>query len=99
MGGRRRHQKNPLLARIIFVSIVFHVIALPVLAHFGAFKKLQEQFVALNVTVVPPPPLPEEKRQEAKKPKAEHRQASAGKRSSSSAAHPHAPHQNLNMPK
>src|SRR5436309_3112713 len=99
MARRRRRQRNPLLARIIFISIIVHVIALPILAHFGAFKKLQQQLMVSNVIVVPPPP-PEEKKPEAKKAKTEHKQAAAGKKSISSASHAHPqPHQNLNMPK
>ena len=64
---RRRKQRNPLLMRIIVITIVAHLVALPVLAHFGAFKKIQQQFIVGEVKMVtlPPPPTvkPEEKKQ------------------------------------
>lgn len=52
---RRRHHKNPLLTRIIVVSILFHAMAIPVLAHFGAFKKIQSHFIQTSMVVLPPP--------------------------------------------
>ena len=62
---RRRRQRNPLLMRIIVISILVHIVALPVLAHFGAFKKIQERYV--EITAVKLAPLPEEKKQEEAK--------------------------------
>ena len=56
---RRRRQKNPLLMRIIVISVAVHIVALPVLAHFGAFKKIQEHFVEAKIVVLPPPDRPE----------------------------------------
>ena len=64
---RRRHQKNPLLMRIIGISILFHVIALPILAHFGALKKIQERFTGPQIVFVPPPPPVEPEKHEVKK--------------------------------
>ncbi len=83
---RRRHQKNPLLMRIIGISILFHIIALPILAHFGALKKIQAQFAGPQIVFVPPPPPPETEKHEAKKvvkqrqaaPRSTHAQARAG---------------------
>lgn len=51
--------------RIIGISILFHIAALPILAHFGALKKIQERFTGPQIVFVPPPPEPE--KQEAKK--------------------------------
>jgi len=65
---RRRRQKNPLLMRIIIISIAAHVVLLPILAHFGAFKKIQQHFVDVSTAVRLPPPAPEKARAEAKKP-------------------------------
>src|SRR5579859_5513402 len=62
---RRRRQRNPLLMRIIMVSILVHIVALPILAHFGAFKKLQQRYV--EITAVKLAPLPEEKKPEVAK--------------------------------
>jgi protein TonB len=63
--SRRRRQRNPLLVRIIVISLVAHVIALPILAHFGAFEKVRKSFGTANVVMLepekkvvkPPPPV------------------------------------------
>lgn len=94
---RRRHQKNPLLMRVIGISILFHIIALPILAHFGALKKIQAQFAGPQIVFMPPPPPPAEpEKHEAKRavkhttaPRATHAQAHAG---------PARPKTNLNTP-
>lgn len=68
---RRRRQRNPLLMRIVVISIAAHLIALPVLAHFGAFKRIQQHFVEITAIKLPPPPPPERsevKKQEKPKP-------------------------------
>ncbi len=52
---RRRRQKNPLLMRIIVISVIAHIILLPILAHFGAFKKIQAHFVETKMVVLAPP--------------------------------------------
>lgn len=72
-----RRKKNPLLGRILVVSVAVHVVALPVLAYFGAFKKVQASIMGPVVEVVPPPappekepPPPEEKKEDEKKPDA-----------------------------
>ena len=36
---RRRNKKNPLLMRIIVVSILFHIIALPILTSYALAKR------------------------------------------------------------
>lgn len=64
---RRRRQKNPMLMRILGISILLHIIALPILARMGAFKKIQQQFAGPQVVFVPPPPLSEKERHEAKR--------------------------------
>ncbi len=52
---RRRRQKSPLLGRIIAISVILHVILLPVLGYFGAFKKIGQSLGMTQVIVVPPP--------------------------------------------
>ncbi len=54
--GRRRRQKNPLLNRIIAVSVGAHIVALPVLAHFNTFKSIQKSFQQVQMVVLAPPP-------------------------------------------
>ena len=51
-----RRRKNPLLGRILIISVVVHVIAIPILAYFGAFKKIEQSFHRQEVTIVPLPP-------------------------------------------
>ena len=65
----RRNKKNPLLMRIIGVSIAVHIVALPVLAKFGAFKKIQQTFQGPQIVFVPPPPLDEKVEKKAEKAK------------------------------
>ncbi|MBS1717391.1 MAG: TonB family protein [Armatimonadetes bacterium] len=62
--SRRRRKKNPLLGRIIAISVGLHVIALPILAHFGAFQKLQD--AANKVSVVMLTSAPEEQKEKPK---------------------------------
>ena len=50
--------------RIVGISILAHIIVLPVLAKFGAFKKIQQQFQGPQIVFVPPP---EEKKEEIKR--------------------------------
>ena len=59
----RRRKKNPLLMRIIVATVVIHMIALPIAAHFGAFEKLKKQFGESRVTLVPIPKQDKEKEQ------------------------------------
>src|SRR5579871_975682 len=50
----RRRQRNPLLLKIIFVSLGAHVIALPILAHYGAFDKIRKSFGTATVVMLAP---------------------------------------------
>lgn len=66
----RRRKKNPLLGRIFAISFAAHVVALPILAHFGVFEKVQKQFQAAQVVLVPSKSTNDEKdkpKQEKKK--------------------------------
>ena len=93
---RRRNQKNPMLMRIIGISILFHIIALPILAHFGALKKIQAQFAGPQIVFVPPPPPPETEKHEAKK--AVKHQAAARSPHAQARPGPARPKSNLNTP-
>lgn len=63
----RRRKKNPLLMRIIVITVVIHVIALPIAAHFGAFDKLKQRFGEARVVLLPPPKQEKEKEQAKEK--------------------------------
>ncbi len=66
---RRRRAKNTLLWRIFGISMLVHVLALPILAHYGAFKKIEQHFLDARLVTLPPPPR--EAKQEARQPKKE----------------------------
>ncbi len=55
---RRRKQRNPLLKWIIVITILLHIILLPILAKFGAFKRAREMYTVGEVKMVTLPPLP-----------------------------------------
>lgn len=76
----RRRKKNPLLTRILVISVLAHVIALPIAARFGAFDKIKREFGSANVVMVTVPPLEAEKKavEKAEKP---HKAPPAAKRS------------------
>jgi len=95
---RRRRQKNSLLGRILAISILVHIIALPILAHFGAFKKIQEHFVQTQMVVLPPPDVVKEKPVEKKETKA--RKTAVANKSKTSASHSqaHVSHSNVPQP-
>jgi protein TonB len=95
---RRRRQKNPLLIRIIGISILAHIIALPILAHFGAFKRIQREFLETRMVVLPPPKL-EQDRPEVKKQRVAHKTPSARKSASNMPHTQTAHHSNPNQPK
>jgi protein TonB len=63
----RRRRKNPLLGRIVGITIVIHLIALPIAAHFGAFEKLKKQFGESRVVLVPLPKQAKDKEQAKEK--------------------------------
>ncbi len=97
---RRRRQRNPLLMRIVGVSILAHIIALPILAHFGAFKKIQREFIETRLVTLPPPPQEKEK-PEVKKQRAVQKPPPTAKKSASTTSHARqaAQKSNLNQPK
>jgi protein TonB len=99
---RRRRQKNPLLMRIVMISILIHIIALPILAHFGTFKAIQEHFLDTRLVTLPPPEAIKDKQAEKKIQKVVHHlQKAAKSKVASAASHAHqASHKsNLNIPK
>ncbi len=53
--------------RIFVISILAHIVLLPVLAHYGAFKRIQQHFVEIQAVRLPLPE-PEKAKPEAKKP-------------------------------
>lgn len=97
---RRRKQKNPLLMRIIVISILFHIALLPVLAHFGAFKKIQQSFIVGEVKMVNLPTPPTTKPPEAKKVAKTQKPAQTAKKASATTPHQQRAAQatNLNHP-
>lgn len=96
---RRRRQKNPLLMRIVAASILIHIIALPVLAHYGAFKKLQQGFRQPIQTELVKLPPPEKVREEAKKQQRVVRHTPTAHRSNTNLARAHQPAQHpINAP-
>lgn len=98
---RRRKQQNPLLMRIVGVSILVHIVALPTLAHFGAFKKIERHFVVARMVVLPPPQAEKEKPEVKKARKVARKVTPTAKKSASRAPHTHqaAQKSNLNQPK
>lgn len=57
----RRRRKSPLLARTLAISVGVNVILLPILAHFGAFKKLESSIHEARVVLVKPADTAEDK--------------------------------------
>ncbi len=98
---RRRRQKNPLLMRILGISILLHLLLLPVLAHYGAFKKIQQQFVEARMVVMPAPEQEKPKAEVKKEPKTAKKTAPVAKKSAATTPHQHqaAQKSNLNQPK
>src|SRR5262245_8518948 len=95
---RRRRQKNPLLMRIIGISIAVHIVALPVLAHFGAFKKIQQHFVQAQMVVLPPASKAEQPKAEVKKQVAQKTPAAVKKGPANTAHAQQGPKTNPNAP-
>ncbi|HTQ11812.1 MAG TPA: TonB family protein [Fimbriimonadaceae bacterium] len=93
--SRRRRKGNKLLARILLISVAVHVIAVPILAKYGAFDKIRREFVTNTVTVIPPPPpdteKPVEKKVEQKKQLARARGSSHASRAQARSNAPHPP--------
>src|SRR5579862_5379564 len=66
----RRRQRSPLLGRIILISLAAHVVALPILAHYGAFDKMRKSFGTATVVMLAPQearPKPPAQAKKAKK--------------------------------
>lgn len=84
---RRRRQKNPLLKRIILISVGVHILVLPVLAHFNAFQKIQKGLVQVQMVVLPPPDHVQAKAEEKLKQAPQKRTQSA--RSANRGSHAH----------
>src|SRR5579862_7556296 len=96
---RRRKGNNKLLMRIIMISVLVHVLALPILAHYGAFKKIQERYMETRLVQLPPPER-ERARPEERKVEHPHQTAHAGRRTASAGARQHTFHSNnLSQPK
>lgn len=94
----RRRKKNPLLMKILLISLAAHAVALPILAHYGAFEKIQKAFGASNVVMLTPAPEqtpPPKAAKEAKKQVSQAAQHKGSSQPSHGAPHPHS---NLNQP-
>jgi len=97
--ARRRRKKNPLLTRILIVSILAHAIGLPIAARFGAFDKLKKEFGDSRVVMINVPP-DEEKKAIEKTAKKEHKTAPSAKKAASASSHnANAAKSNLPQPK
>jgi len=79
---RRRRRKNPLLARILLISVGIHIVALPILAHFGTFRALQRRYFDTQMVVLAPPKVPLPREQEKQKVVAKQQAAHSTKTSS-----------------
>lgn len=97
---RRRKQKGvPLLWKIVGISILVHIIALPILARYGVFEKVEQHFQDVQMVTLPPPetekPKPTPKEPVKKTPK-----VAAAKRSNTTHPRSASAHQsNLSQPK
>src|SRR5262245_38437312 len=98
---RRRRQRSPLLMRIVGISVLIHLIALPILAKYGAFKKLQKEFYDTRLVVLPPPAPEKEKPAVKRAQKAVRKPAQAAKKSAAATPHTRqaAQRSSLNQPK
>jgi protein TonB len=92
----RRRKRNPLLTRIILISVAVHAVALPIAAHYGAFEKLKQQFGTANVVLVTQTEVQRDKAEQKSEKKTAKTQTA---RKGPSVAHHAGPKSNLNMPK
>jgi protein TonB len=69
--SRRRRKGNPLLFRIILITLGVHAIVLPILGYFGAFKNIAAAFHKPVEIIVTAPPAQKEKEVAKKQPKAQ----------------------------
>ncbi|MES1227867.1 MAG: TonB family protein [Armatimonadota bacterium] len=91
----RRRQKNPLVGRILLASVAAHVVVIPVLAYFGAFKKIEQSFHHQEVTIVPASP----EKEKPVAPKEEPKKAAAPEKKASGQQESKAAKSDLNQPK
>lgn len=96
---RRRRQRNPLLVRILLISIGVHIIALPILAHYGAFDKLKHEFADSKVVLVNLTPVEQDKPKESAKPKKTAAKTQNQKKGPAAPKAGSGPKSNLNLPK
>ncbi|MBI1755576.1 MAG: TonB family protein [Fimbriimonas ginsengisoli] len=80
--SRRRRRKSPLLGRILLISVAAHVVALPILAHYGALEKIRSTLAEATVSLVQGPEEEHraEKQEEKKPKKSERKGAGVGHR-------------------
>ena len=96
---RRRRKNNPLLMRIVGVTILVHIIALPILAHFEAFKIIRRDFIDTRLINLPPPQKIAEKPERKRAVKPPHKAKAAHKTPEKVAQAHHVPKSNLTQPK
>ncbi|MEI8281408.1 MAG: energy transducer TonB [Armatimonadota bacterium] len=81
MARRKRRKGNPLLTRILLISVVVHIIALPIAAHYGAFKNIGRGKGDSHIVMLvnSPKDSPEQAKEKAKKEtkKIEHKSSDA----------------------
>lgn len=96
---RRRKKGVPLLWKIVGVSVLVHIIALPILARFGVFQKVERQFTDVQMVTLPPPetekPKPAPKEPVKKTPRVAAAKRSTSERPRSASARQN----NLSQPK
>lgn len=90
MARRKKRKNNRLLTRIFIVTVVLHAIALPIAAHYGAFKNIRRgmgdaRIVMLSTNIKDEPEKPKEKAKEKPKQVKDTKKASSGAKSSSKA--------------
>jgi len=94
----RRRRKNPLLTRILVISVLAHVIILPIAAHFGAFEKIRKQFGDSTIVMFTTPPIEAVEKPKAK-PEEKAKKADAGKKAHTGAKSASKSASNLPQPK
>ena len=96
---RRRQKGVPLLWKIVGISVAAHAVALPILARFGVFEKVERHFQDVQMVTLPPPEA-EKPKPPPKEPVKKNPRAAAAKRSA--VGHPRsasARQNNLSQPK
>ncbi len=90
MARRRKKKGNPLLMKIFVGTLIFHAIALPIAAHFGAFKNIKRgpgdaRIVMLSTSLKDEPEKPKEKPKAKPKSVKDTKKAASGAKSSEKA--------------